>query len=156
MLPQTLRRVPVAEWHQLLPGLRGLFFALAIADSLQSGPTRFRELLSVGPHIAHRACDACQHGMGIWFFPVMRLPGLGAQRIRHVQYRPIVSPPRPQRPAPATPAALCPLVHGHIAGKAKSVMANDASCRWDGDLAPRAKLVSHFNSVYLRPPPGGC
>ncbi|KAI2493217.1 hypothetical protein MHU86_21324 [Fragilaria crotonensis] len=84
----------------------------------------------------------------IWFFPVMRLPGLGAQRIRHVQYRPIVSPPRPQRPAPATPAALCPLVHGHIAGKAKSVMANDASCRWDGDLAPGAKLVSHFNSVY--------
>lgn len=79
-----------------LPGARGLFSTLqdalrngdssrvrlnrrvfdslrdfrAIADSLRSRPTRFRELVPVGEPVAHGACDACRRGMGgVWFLP---------------------------------------------------------------------------------------
>ena len=40
----------------------------AIADTLQARPTRFRELIPVGPPLALGACDASQRGMrGVWF-----------------------------------------------------------------------------------------
>jgi hypothetical protein len=79
-----------------LPGARGLFSALqdssrtgdchrvclnklvvdsladfrGIMDNLRTRPTRFRELVPVGPPVAHGVCDACQCGMGcIWFRP---------------------------------------------------------------------------------------
>ena len=42
----------------------------AIADSLRDGPTRFRELIPVGPPYTRGACDACQCGMGgVGFLP---------------------------------------------------------------------------------------
>ena len=42
----------------------------AIADTLQARPTRFQELIPVGPPVARRACDTCQRGMGeVWFGP---------------------------------------------------------------------------------------
>ena len=67
LMPEELERNQVRLSRRVFDSLSDF---RAIADTLRDRPTRFRELIPVGPPYARGACDACQCGTGgVWFLP---------------------------------------------------------------------------------------